>query len=164
MSVVACKVTKDKIVIGSDSIIMTGVTQEKIRNEKLIEVNNMIVGFAGDGAEGKMFHLYCSQHKPKKATELSVVDFMSSFQKWYCKKTDKSKTKNSYIIVFEDKAFMFEGFYIREIKDYGAVGAGMDYTLSALSLGHSVKKAIQVACDLSTQVEGPITIYKRKKN
>ena len=42
MSVVAVKVTKDKIIIGADSILVSGWTQEK---DKLAKLNKDNIGF-----------------------------------------------------------------------------------------------------------------------
>lgn len=44
MSVVACRVYEDRIEIASDSIILSGWTQEKQKDfySKLVEVNRMI--------------------------------------------------------------------------------------------------------------------------
>ena len=41
MSVVAVKVKKDKIIIGADSILVSGWTQEKDKLAKLNEVNGL---------------------------------------------------------------------------------------------------------------------------
>ena len=40
---------------------------------------------------------------------------------------------------------MMEGFFIKELTDYTAIGAGMDYSLSALYLGNSVEDSIKAA-------------------
>ena len=44
MSVVAVKVTKNKITIGADSILVSGWTQEKDKLAKLNKVNGMVIG------------------------------------------------------------------------------------------------------------------------
>ena len=58
---------------------------------------------------------------------------------------------------------MMEGFFIKEVTDYTAIGAGMDYSLAALYLGNSVKESIKAACHLSIYCEEPINIMEIKK-
>ena len=48
-------------------------------------------------------------------------------------KIGETKLNNHYVLVFEKKVFVMEGFYVKEVTDYTAIGAGMDFSLSALS-------------------------------
>ena len=163
MSVVAVKVTKDKITVGADSIIVYGYTQEKDKLAKLNEVNGMIIGDVGDAQEGALFLLYCKTRKPREASTDALVEFMSEFQDWMRDKIDEVKLNNQYVIVFGGKAFMMEGFFIKEITDYTAIGAGMDFALAALYLGNSVKESIKAACHLSVYCEEPVNIIEVEK-
>jgi len=163
MSVVAVKVTNKKITIGSDSIIAFGWTQEKDKLAKLEEVNGMIIGSVGLAQEGALFRVFCRTRKPRAADVESIVDFMSDFQDWLKVKTDESNIGNNYILVFDKKVFSIEGFYVKEVTDYTAIGAGMDFALSALYLGNSVKESIKAACHLSVYCEEPINIYEVEK-
>jgi ATP-dependent protease HslVU (ClpYQ) peptidase subunit len=163
MSVVAVKVTEDEIVIGADSIIALGWTQEKDRMAKLEEVNGMVIGSAGMAQEGALFRVFCRTRKPRAATDEDIVNFLSDFQDWLNDKTGESQIENSYIFVFDGKAFNIEGFYVKEVTDYTAIGAGMDFALAALYLGKSVKDSIKAACHLSVYCEEPINIIKIKK-
>ena len=163
MSVVAVKVTKEKIVIGADSILVSGWTQEKDKLAKLNKVNDMIIGDVGDAQEGALFLMYCKTRKPREASVEALVEFMSEFQDWMVKKVDVTKLGNQYVIVLDGKAFMMEGFFIKEVTDYTAIGAGMDYSLAALYLGNSVKESIKAACHLSIYCEEPINIIEIKK-
>ena len=61
-----------------------------------------------------------------------------------------------YIIIYQGRAFYINGFFVDEIRTYQATGAGMDYALSALYLGHGVEKAVETACELSIYCEQPI--------
>ena len=65
--------------------------------------------------------------------------------------------------VFEGKVFLIEGFYVKEIEEYMAIGAGMDFALAALYLGSTVQEAIKTACHLSILCEEPINIVEIKK-
>jgi ATP-dependent protease HslVU (ClpYQ) peptidase subunit len=163
MSVVAVKVTKNKITIGADSILVYGNTQEKDKFAKLNEVNGMIIGDVGDAQEGALFLIFCKTRKPREASVEALVEFMSDFQDWLGKKIDNTTLENQYVIVLEKKAFMLEGFFIKEITDYTAIGAGMDYALAALYLGNSVKESIKAACHLSIYCEEPINIIEVEK-
>ena len=145
MSVVAVKVKKNKIVIGADSILVSGWTQEKDKLAKLNEVNGMVIGDVGDAQEGALFLMYCKTRKPREASVEALVEFMSEFQDWMVKKVDVTKLGNQYVIVLDGKAFMMEGFFIKEVTDYTAIGAGMDFALSALYLGNSVEDSIKAA-------------------
>ncbi len=163
MSVVAVKVEKDKITIGADSILVSGWTQEKDKLAKLNKVNDMIIGDVGDAQEGALFLMYCKTRKPREASVEALVEFMSEFQDWMSKKVDVTKLENQYVIILDGKAFMMEGFFIKEVTDYTAIGAGMDYSLAALYLGNSVKESIKAACHLSIYCEEPINIMEIKK-
>ena len=163
MSVVAVKVEKDKITIGADSILVSGWTQEKDKLAKLNKVNDMIIGDVGDAQEGALFLMYCKTRKPREASVEALVEFMSEFQDWMNNKIGESKLDNQYVIVFDGKAFVMEGFFIKEVTDYTAIGAGMDFALSALYLGNSVEESIKAACHLSVYCEEPVNIIEIKK-
>jgi ATP-dependent protease HslVU (ClpYQ) peptidase subunit len=120
----------------------------------------MIIGDVGDAQEGALFLIFCKTRKPREASVEALVEFMSDFQDWLGKKIDNTTLENQYIIVLEKKAFMLEGFFIKEITDYTAIGAGMDYALAALYLGNSVKESIKAACHLSIYCEEPINIIE----
>lgn len=163
MSVVAVKVTDKKITIGADSIIVSGWTQEKDKMAKLFETNDLVVGDVGDAQEGALFYLFCKTRKPKEASVDAILEFLSEFQDWMNKKIDNNEIKNQYIMIFDKKVFMIEGFYIKEVKDYTAIGAGMDFALAALYLGKSVKESIKAACHLSVYCEEPINVIEIEK-
>ena len=163
MSVVAVKVTNKKITIGADSIIAFGWTQEKDKLAKLEEVNGMIIGSVGVAQEGALFRVFCRTRKPRAADVESIVDFMSDFQDWLKNKIDDSTIENGYILVFDKKVFNIEGFYVKEVTDYTAIGAGMDFALASLYLGNSVKDSIKAACHLSVYCEEPINIFEVEK-
>ena len=163
MSVVAVKVKKNKIIIGADSILVSGWTQEKDKLAKLNKVNGMVIGDVGDAQEGGLFLLYCKTRKPREASVDALIEFMSEFQDWLNNKIGESKLENQYVIVFDGKAFVMEGFFIKEVTDYTAIGAGMDFALSALYLGNSVQDSIKAACHLSVYCEEPVNIIEVEK-
>lgn len=163
MSVVAIKIEKDKIVIGADSIIVSGWTQEKDKLAKLNRINGMVIGDVGDAQEGGLFLLYCKTRKPSEASVGGLVEFMSEFQGWMTNKIGETVLNNQYIIVLDGKAFVMEGYYIKEVTDYTAIGAGMDFSLAALYLGNSVEDSIKASCHLSVYCEEPVNLIEIEK-
>lgn len=163
MSVVAVKIEKDKITIGADSILVSGYTQEKDKLAKLFANEWMIVGDVGNAQEGALFQVFSKTRKPRESSVDAIMEYMFEFFQWNKEKTDSVTIDNSYIIIFQEKVFLVEGFFVKEVKDYAAIGAGMDFALAALYLGSSVNDAIKTACHLSVLCEEPINIITVKK-
>ena len=158
MSVVAVRIEKNKIIIGADSILVNGYTQEKDKLAKLFQNDFMVVGDVGQAQEGALFQIYTKTRKPREASLEGITEFLFEFYQWKKEKTESTELTNDYIIVFGGKAFLVEGFYVKEITDYMAIGAGMDFALAALYLGSSVQDAIKTACHLSILCEEPVNI------
>ena len=163
MSVVAIKVEKNKIIIGADSILVNGNTQEKDKMAKLFKNEWMVVGDVGEAQEGALFQIFSKTRKPRESSVEAITEYLFDFFTWKKEKTDSTELNNDYIIIFEQKAFLVEGFYVKEIKDYYAIGAGMDFALAALYLGSTVEEAIKTACHLSILCEEPVNIIEVKK-
>ena len=163
MSVVAVRVEKDKITIGADSILVSGYTQEKDKMAKLFQNEWMVVGDVGEAQEGALFQIFSKTRKPREASVDAMTEYLFDFFSWKREKTDSDSLENSYIIIFNKKAFLIEGFYVKEVTDYAAIGAGMDFALAALYLGSSVQDAIKTACHLSILCEEPVNIIEIKK-
>jgi len=170
MSVVVVKNYKDKIVIGSDNISIRGITQSKKEFSKLQRVSkDIIIGSVGAKAIGALLRQFAKNHRPLVNNCDGILDFLNEFIVWKKKKLDDSKdlSNNAFILCFKGKVYMIEGgsFLVDEINtnEYEAIGAGMDYSLSALYLGHTVRKAVEVACELTIYCEKPITIFEMKK-
>lgn len=162
MSIVAVKVSTDKIEIASDSITVRGWTQSKDSNKfsKLVKINDIIIGAVGLAEESSLLQIFCSTHKPEDTTESSIVGFFSEFSEWKNKKTSKSTLENDYLLVIGGHVFQIERFFVQEITDFTAIGAGRDFALAALYLEHDVRKAVEVACELSVFCEQPIKVYE----
>jgi len=158
MSVVACKVYKDKIEIASDSITIYGSTQSK-DSAKLFQCNDMTIGGVGLAEETALLRLFSATTKPLSATENSILEFLAAFSTWKKSRVEKSGIENFYILIFGNKAYEVYGWHVKEIDTYGAIGAGMNYALSTLYLGHDVEKAVDVATELSIYCEKPIIKY-----
>ena len=164
MSVVACKVYKDKYVIAADSIIVRGWTQSKGQNHnyvKLKEVNDIIIGSTGTAEESSLLFLYAMNTRPAGSDENSILAFMGDFSKWKNDRTGSSSIDNSYILAYKDKVYNIEGWFINEITQYEAIGAGMDYALAALHLGKTAEEAVETGIELSAMCESPVIRIER---
>jgi len=160
MSIAVVKIHKDKIELGADSIIIRGDTLNNRDNDaKLKKIEEgFCFASAGLAMEIEMFFLFCKTRKPSGNEEEDILNFFEEFREWLYKKTDMSKIGNSFLIVFEGKAFYFHKYYIKEVKDFEAIGAGRDFALAALYLEKTVKEAVKVACDLSVYCAEPVNI------
>ena len=163
MSVVACLVTENGYEIASDSITTRGYTQSRgqnVKHSKLFEVNDMKIGGVGLAEETSLLYLFATTHRPSSATQKGILEFLSEFSDWKNKKVSKSSIDNSYVIGYEGKAFATNDWFVSEIVTYHAVGAGMNFALAALHLGHSAEKAVETAIELSIYCEGPVQVLK----
>jgi len=166
MSVVAIKVTDTEIVIGADSIRVRGTTQEKDQFAKLAEVRpGFIIGNVGESQGGFLLRTYAATHIPRATDEEAVLSWLHECAGWLHQQNEYDKPKitggqNSFLIVFGEKAFYSHNYYVREVLDFFAIGAGMDYALAALHLGRSVEEAIDCACELSIYCEKPVNIMR----
>ncbi len=167
MSVVAVRISMDKIEIASDSITVRGWTQDKGHNHgfaKLSKVQDMYIGFTGFAEEGCLFQVFCETHKPDQSlSENAIINFMSEFANWKNGKTGKFSIENDYIMVVNNRVFVIEGFLVREVATYEAIGAGRDYALAVLHLDHSAEKAVTVASELSVYCEKPVRVFVVEK-
>ena len=168
MTVVVAKITEDGYEIASDSITSVGYTQSRGQNvshSKLFEVNDMIIGGTGLAEETSLLRLFAHSHRPARADELAIIEFLSEFSDWKNKKVGKSSIGNRFFIGLEGKVFAAKQWFVSEVITYDAIGAGMDFALAAMYLGHSAEKAVETAIELSMACEGPVKIfeYKHKK-
>lgn len=159
MSVVACKITKNGYEMVSDSITVRGYSQTKGQNSnrvKLIEINGVVVGSVGRAEESSLFQLFLKTHTPASSTESGILDLLSEFHDWKYKKINSSSIDNEYLIGFEGNVFRVEGWLVEKIVSYSAIGAGSDFANATMHLGHSAKKAVETAIELSIYCENPI--------
>lgn len=159
MSVVACKITQNGYEMAADSITVRGYSQTKGQTSnrvKLIEINGIVVGSVGTAEESSLFQLFLKTHTPASSTESGILDLLSEFHDWKYKKVNNSSIENEYLIGFEGNVFRVAGWLVEKVKSYYAIGAGMDFANATLHLGHSAKKAVETAVDLSIYCENPI--------
>lgn len=158
MSVVAVKRYADKIVIGADSIRITYDSQEKDKKAKLVRISpQLVLGSVGDCAVSGLFQEYLKNHLPKTNDEYGYTSLLAEFQRYLRDLDDRLRIDESeFLIVYKARAFLLSNYFIREIRDYYAIGAGMDFANAALHLGCDIKKAIKTACELSIYCEAPV--------
>lgn len=159
MSVVCCRINDGNIEIASDSISIRGYTQSKGHNiavPKLTKHDDFVYGSVGFAEEHALFGHYLLTHKFADFTENELTKTMVSFANWKQKEIQKHDIENSYIFVKKSKAFSVSNFLISPILKFEAIGAGRDFALAALYLGHSAVESAKVACELSIFCEEPI--------
>ena len=159
MSVVVCKVNKDKIEMASDSIAVAGWS--KLQNAhhkipKMVKYNDMILGGCGDAEEISLFFHYMKTHTIEEMSEKGVLDFVIEFRRWRGDLTKDDSLNNSYIIAYKGKTFGIQNMLVFPIEDYYAIGAGQDYANGALYMGATPKEAVKAACELCAMVSEPI--------
>lgn len=161
MSVIAVKVYDDKIKIAADSIVVRGDYKRTDQNfSKLVKVNGMIIGGCGYAEELSLMYHYSETHKPASASEKDMLAFIVEFSKYKSDIAGSSNIQNDYIIIYDNRAFSVDSLFVSEIKNYDAIGAGMDFANAALYLRHNPKEAVEVACELSCFVADPIVEYE----
>ena len=164
MSVVAVRVTDKQIIIAADSIVCRGWSKTtKGDFTKINKDNGMIIGAVGSAQEASLMWHYMSTHKPASSSEKAVLEFIIEFSRWKNDLGANSTVANTYILVFNGKAFVIESMFVNEIKSHEAIGAGEDYANAALFLGHSASEAVKVACELCCYVAEPIVEYTMDK-
>ena len=161
MSVVAIKKVGKKFEMAADSIIVSGWTQGKEPNGKMWKIGDLAAGSVGKAALAGLFREYIENHKPKTNNEWGWINHMAEFMK-YANAIDNAfkMEDNDFLVAWKGKAFLLCGTFVQEVKKYHAIGAGMDFALAALHLGHSAKEACEIACELSVFCEKPVKVLK----
>lgn len=163
MSIVACRVTDNGYEIAADSITVRGYTQTKgqtMNLAKLFEVNGIVFGCVGFVEESSLMKIFAGTHKPAAATESALLEFLSEFSDWKNNKTGTPGIENSYLIGYQGQVFIVDGWMVGKVTSYEAIGAGMDFALTALHLGQSAEEAVTVAIELSVFCEGPVQVVR----
>lgn len=157
MSIVCCRVYKDRIEVASDSISVRGYTQsKKSACLKLFQNGGVLIAGVGDAQELTLLNLFSKSRTPANNTEAAILDYITDFAEWQEKKTGEYEISNSYIIVYGGAAYCIDEFMVERILDFEAIGAGSDFALAALYLDHDVEKAAETACELSVLCERPV--------
>ncbi len=164
MSVVAVKVYDDKIVIGADSQ-STSYWHNKDSTNKIYRIaDDFVIGGVGYTSHNQMMYLFCETNKPAGSRKRDILEFLVQFNEWMRKKNSDYSPYNSFLMVFKDKAFWITpDLLVQEVKDFCAIGSGMEYTKAGLHLGKTVKESIKIACELTIYCSEPIEMFEVKR-
>lgn len=174
MTIIVCKVEKDKIVLGADSCITYGMTSQSQTNPTKNKIWKFSDDFAaaacGSLAEAELFNTYCKRHRPISADTENIQRFMVEFMHWAKHNMTEATApggnislENDYLIVFDKKAYKSAHGSVWEISNYECSGSGYWFAQTMLHIGKSVKKALNVACQLNPFCQAPLTIYEFTK-
>ena len=161
MSVIAARIFNNRIEVSADSILIKS-DLKRTNFKKLIETNGMIVGGCGAAEELSLFFQYAKEHNPNTADVEGIVSFMRRFADWKGNINNNDTVENCYIIVYKNKLFEVDEFFVQEITRYTAIGEGESYALAAMYLGHSTVEAVDCACEFCSAVSQPIISYYRE--
>jgi ATP-dependent protease HslVU (ClpYQ) peptidase subunit len=162
MSVVAARRYPDKLFFASDSIRVSGMTQETSRvagheQGKLFQTNGLVIGSVGYIMELSFMQLFARNHKPSAATVEAVLDFMLEFYSWAKSKDDCFGRHNNYLIGMEREIFRVSDSYLVEtINEFSAIGAGEDFALTAMHLEKNPEEAVGIANRLCIFCSEPV--------
>jgi ATP-dependent protease HslVU (ClpYQ) peptidase subunit len=162
MSIIAAKIHADYYEIAADSISVLGHSQRKDMDKaKLLEVNGIIVGGTGTAQETSLLETFLRTHKPSESKDSSVLECFIEFASWKKERTTKYEIENDYLVGFDGKVWLIEGFYVCQVTKFHAIGAGANFATAAMFLGHDVTKAVETAIELSIYCESPVVKFRR---
>ena len=167
MSVIACRITKTGYELAADSISVRWTTQDKGKRtnfSKLTTINEMDLGGSGKLSEIGMMFVFARTHRPDEPTAGDILTFLAEFSKWKKDHAGDGNLEASYLLGFRGCIFNVTGWAVEEVKNFDAIGAGMDFALAALHLGHSARDAVEVATELSIYCEPPVKVVRRAFN
>lgn len=165
MSVIACKIYDDRIELASDSITVRGCSKRTdAKLAKLARVNDVVVGGVGLSSENGLMQIFLRTHTPDAPTEQSLLGLLGEFSEWKHKRTGNAALENEYIFGVGGKAFRAFGYYVDEVVEHCAIGAGEDHAVTALFLGRDPVAAVEIAIKLSVYCEGPVVTQTIPRN
>lgn len=167
MTVIAAQKNADgTISFASDSQVSAGwsrVSPNQTTTCKLVHVNSVTFGSTGYLAESQLMRSFLKTHKPATAEELAISELMFEFLEWCKRKDSEYKLRNSFLIAFDNKLFRVDKMLdVFEVPRFDAIGCGQDYAIAAMHLGHSPRKAVKVACQISVYCQGPILTHEHQ--
>ena len=152
MSVVVVRKLKTKIVMAAD--LQTSWGDAKIVDakqaiylepSKIWQTNGMIIGSAGYVSAATLLRVFSKTHKPASADVEGIIEYIVEFVDWAKKKDTNFKFENQLLIVFENHIFECEGYGVKEINEYMAIGSGMFLALGAMYKGSDPEEAVEIA-------------------
>jgi ATP-dependent protease HslVU (ClpYQ) peptidase subunit len=161
MSVVVAQVTPEEVRIAADSQVTRGSVKESVPHSKIFQAGDAIIGSVGYAEEIGLFRVYLHTNHLKEPSEDAMIDHLASFQSWASKRIDNKQytLNNSYLYAYKGVVFYINGFYIRHIDTYTAIGSGGEVAMGALCVGASVRGAVEAACVHNAYCELPVIEY-----
>lgn len=164
MSVVAAKVYPNRVEIAADSILVFGASKRTDNFTKLVKEGDLIIGGCGNAEELSIMWSFIANHRPLDASVKGITDFIIEFSIQKAQKLNMPpQIQNQYLIIYEGHLFEIEGYFVHEIENYVAIGAGADFATAALYLSGTPEQAVQTAAALSCFVAQPIVQYVQYK-
>lgn len=160
MSVVATRVYNDRIEIAADSQITHGMTQFSGNDVKLFATDfGVTVGGCGTMQEVSLFKIFLRTRIPSSATEDGILDLMHDFHVWLTDHAEAAEADDPshYHLIYDGKAFAIQRYNVKPITTFDAIGAGMDYALTAMELDRSPQDAVKLACKLNIFCSEPVS-------
>jgi hypothetical protein len=166
MSVVALRKYPDKLVVGSDSILITNDALKDTQElGKLFRSQHgLIIGSCGLALECSLMKLFVENLKIKSLDESVVYDLFVEFEEYIRDRTNnpEHKLENDYLIAYGDQAFFFGEYFVMPVTEYYAIGAGCEVAMGALHTGATVQQALEAACDLNIRCSRPLKIFEAR--
>ena len=161
MTVIAGKVEPDRIVIGCDSQVTYGwQSKVDIDDSKLIALQDFIIGGAGLLSHINYMQLFAETHRPLSSRKRDVLEFFAEFNEWADKRIKGFEPHNSWLLAFDGKLISVDSGLSISHHEFWAVGSGRDYARTAMHLGHDVRSALLVACQLTILCSEPLVIHE----
>lgn len=172
MTVLIAQNTKDKIILGADTVTFYGNSGSKFhltdhKNRlKIMSVNDIIYAGTGSVSQVINFGLFCQTRKPERSDQLGIQRFFIDFSKWLREQDIQFNSElNNYFLVFEKRLFHFERGAVQEIleDDFATDGVGFKEAYMAMYLGKSVKEAIDLTIKMNVWASGEAQIVEIQK-
>jgi len=160
MSVVAVKISDNFVCLSADTMSTYGNAKNKC-SKIIVFDGSFSVGAVGLAKELGLFRVFMQNYKLDSFDEKSILEMMSKFISWQTEKMSEYSLDGTFLFCSEKekKVFCFDGFYIKEIKDFYAIGSGGDVAKAALHLGKLAEEAVELACDLTVYCNKPIETH-----
>lgn len=161
MTVIAGKVESDRIVIGSDSQVTYGwQAKVGIDDSKLLVLQDFIIGGAGHLSHINYMQVFAENHRPLSSRKRDVLEFFVEFNEWADKKIKGYESSNSWLLAFDGRLISVDHSLSTSYHEFWAVGSGREYARTAMHLGHDVRSALLVACELTVFCSEPLHIHE----
>jgi ATP-dependent protease HslVU (ClpYQ) peptidase subunit len=161
MTVIAGKVEADRIVIGSDSQISWGwQAKSGIDDSKLVVLRDFVIGAAGWLSHINYMQMFAENHRPLSSRKRDVMEFFVEFNEWADKKIKGFEPYNQWLLAYDGKLISVGSDLSISYHEFWAVGSGAEYARTAMHLGHDVRSALLVACELTVYCSEPLHVHE----